>query len=110
VAYTFQWGQVLGHLPYLIGGAWLALQIAFLAFAGGVALGTVNAAILCYSKHPWLRRLVAGYVALFMNTPVLVQIFFLFFALPEAGIVLSSFRPASSPSARPRSRRPRPWG
>jgi len=92
MAYTFQWGQVIGYLPHLVGGAWLALQIAFLAFAGGVTIGTVNAAILSYSRHQAVRRLVSAYVALFMNTPVLVQIFFLFFALPEAGIVLSSYQ------------------
>ena len=91
MSYTFQWGQVLGYLPYLIGGAWLALQIAFFAFAGGVAIATVNAAVLSYSRNRLLRRFVAGYVAFFMNTPALVQIFFLFFALPEAGIVLTSY-------------------
>ena len=38
-----------------------------------------------------MRRLVRGYVIFFTNTPQLVQIYFLYFALPDAGILLSSY-------------------
>ena len=38
-----------------------------------------------------MRRLVRGYVTFFTNTPQLVQIYFLYFALPDAGILLSSY-------------------
>ena len=31
MTYTFQYGQVLGYLPYLLAGAWITLEIAFLA-------------------------------------------------------------------------------
>jgi polar amino acid transport system permease protein len=40
---------------------------------------------------PFLDRLVGGYVELFRNTPLLVQIFFLYFALPAVGIKLQAF-------------------
>lgn len=92
MAYTFQWGQVVGHLPYLIGGAWLALQIAFLAFVGGIAIATVNATVLTFGANRWLLGVIRAYVAFFMNTPLLVQIFFLFFALPEFGVLLTSYQ------------------
>ncbi len=39
---------------------------------------------------PAVRRTVSGYVTLFTNTPALVQIFLLYYALPDAGIMLSS--------------------
>lgn len=91
MAYTFQWGQVLGYLPYLIGGAWLALQVAFLAFLGGIAIATFNAAVLTFGTNRWLRGIVRAYVIFYMNTPLLVQIFFLFFALPEIGVLLTSY-------------------
>src|SRR5437660_386334 len=37
----------------------------------------------------WVRRLVQGYVVFFTNTPQLVQIFFLFFVLPDYGVLLT---------------------
>jgi polar amino acid transport system permease protein len=40
----------------------------------------------------WARRIVGAYVVFFTNTPQLVQIFFIFFALPDAGILLSPYQ------------------
>jgi polar amino acid transport system permease protein len=91
MAYTLQFGQVLPFVGYLAGGAWLALQLAAIAFAVGWAIGLFCAAILHYG--PWLpRKIVRAYVVFFLNTPLLVQIFFIFFALPDWGIFLTSFQ------------------
>jgi polar amino acid transport system permease protein len=77
-------------VPYLLGGAWLTLQIAFLAFLGGMAIGLLGA--LAKTSGGRLSRTAAGlYVTFFTNTPQLVQIFFIFFALPEFGIRLTSY-------------------
>ena len=87
---TLQYGQIWPYLPSLAVGAWLSLQIAFLAFCGGLLIGTAGAAALSFGG-PVFRRIVRGYVTFFTNTPQLVQIYFLYFALPDAGILLSSF-------------------
>jgi polar amino acid transport system permease protein len=90
VTYTFQYGQVLPYLPYLLAGAWITLQIAFLAFAGGMVIGMFGA--LAKTSGNRVSRAISGaYVTFFTNTPQLVQIFFIFFALPEFGIQLSSY-------------------
>ena len=81
---------VLERLPYLIGGAWLSLQIAFLAFAFGMVIGLAGASARAYGPR-WAGRLISIYVVFFTNTPQLIQIFFLFFALPDAGILLSPY-------------------
>jgi len=88
--YTLQYGQVLKYLPYLIGGAWISLQIAFLAFCGGMVLGLLGAMGKTFGGS-FTKRGVSAYVSFFTNTPQLVQIYFLFFALPEVGILLSSY-------------------
>ena len=88
--YTFQYGQVWPYVPYLAAGAWLSLQIAFLAFCGGLLIGTAGAAIKSFGPKP-ARRVVDAYVVFFVNTPQLVQIYFLYFALPDLGILLSSY-------------------
>lgn len=90
MTYTFQYGQVIGYLPYLLAGAWITLQVAFLAFAGGMVIGLFGALARTWGGR--VSRAVAGaYVTFFTNTPQLVQIFFLFFALPEFGVRLSSY-------------------
>src|SRR5437870_8636325 len=78
------------RIPYLLGGAWLSLQIAFLAFCGGMVIGLFGAMAKSYGST-WIRRPVDCYVSFFTNTPQLVQIFFIFFALPDWGVKLSPY-------------------
>lgn len=90
MSYTFQFGQVWPFLPRFFDAALVSLQIALLAFCGGLLLGTAGAAVRTLGG-----RVASGavklYVTAFTNTPQLVQIYFLYFALPDAGILLSSF-------------------
>ena len=90
MGYTVIYEQVFSHLPYLLGGAWLRLQIAFLAFVGGALLGTVGAFMKTFGGRASFA-VAQAYVVFFTNTPQLVQIFFLYFALPDVGILLSSY-------------------
>lgn len=90
MGYVLQYGQIWPYLPRLLDGALLALQIAVLAFCGGLVIGTAFAAIKSFGPR-WLSAIVDGYVTFFINTPQLVQIYFLYFALPDAGILLSSY-------------------
>jgi len=87
--YTFQYGVVWDNFDALLQGAWLTLQLGVLAFAGGLLIGLVCAAIKTFGPLP-LRLLVDGYVIFITNTPALIQIYFLYFGLPEAGIRWSS--------------------
>jgi polar amino acid transport system permease protein len=91
VNYTLHFGQVVGYLPYLLGGAWLSIQIAFLAFVGGLLIGTAGAAARTFGG-PVVAGLVGAYVTFMTNTPQLVQIYLIFFALPDAGILLSPYQ------------------
>jgi polar amino acid transport system permease protein len=90
MGYTFQFGQVIGYLPYLIGGALVSLEVALLAFTGGMIIGLFGSIGKTFGA-PFLRRLINIYVVFFTNTPALVQIYFLYFGLPTFGIILSSF-------------------
>jgi polar amino acid transport system permease protein len=90
MSYTLQFGQVWGYLPYLAAGAWISLQIAFFAFLGGMVLGLLGAMGKSFGPA-WVKKIIQSYVVFFMNTPQLVQIYFLYFALPDAGILLSSY-------------------
>lgn len=87
--YTFQFGEVLSELPYLLGGAAITLQIVFIAFFSGAVLGLLGALGKVYGP-PALKRAIGAYVVFITNTPALVQIFVLYYALPDAGILLES--------------------
>jgi polar amino acid transport system permease protein len=90
LGYTLHFGQVSPYFAYLLGGALVSLLLAGLAFSGGLLIGAFGAAALSWGG-PILRRLVRGYVVFFTNTPALVQVYFLYFVLPEWGVLLSSF-------------------
>ena len=90
MGYTLIYSQVTEYIPYLLAGAWISLQIVILAFSGGMFFGLIFASIKTFGNLT-LRRIVNFYVTFFTNTPQLVQIYFLFFALPEIGILLSPF-------------------
>ena len=83
--YTFQYGVVWDNFGTLMEGAWLTFQLGVVAFGGGVLIGLVGAAIKSYGPRP-LRALVDGYVVFITNTPALIQIYFLYFGLPEIGL------------------------
>lgn len=87
--YAFQFSEVFDELPYLLGGAAVTLQIAFIAFWGGAIIGIFGALAKVYGGRI-SSRITSSYVIFFTNTPALVQIFLLYYALPDAGVMLSS--------------------
>jgi His/Glu/Gln/Arg/opine family amino acid ABC transporter permease subunit len=86
--YDFAFEEVLDELPYLLGGALVSLQIAFISFWAGSAIGIFGAVAKVYGGRV-TRGIADGYVTFFTNTPALVQIFLLYYALPDAGVMLS---------------------
>ena len=66
--YTIHFSQVIEYLPYLIGGAWLSLQVAFLSFCGGMVIGLIGATLKTFGGTI-SRRVVDVYVSFFTNTP-----------------------------------------
>ncbi|WP_051265589.1 amino acid ABC transporter permease [Nakamurella lactea] len=88
--YQFHWGVLGDHLSELWDGLLRTLAISAIGMAGSVVVGVLlgGAAAL---RIPVLRTLIWLYVEIFRNTPLLVQIFFLYFALPDIGISLSGF-------------------
>lgn len=83
--YVFQFNVVWDHLPELLNGALLTIQLSATAMALGLCLAVICAYGNSAGPRP-VRWLVAGYVELIRNTPFLVQIFIFYFSLPVIGI------------------------
>lgn len=83
------WGATLEFFPDLLDAAWLTLYIATLGFC----LAVVIAFFVCagrLSQHRYLRLPAAFYVEVIRNTPLLLQIYLVFYGLPSAGIRLTA--------------------
>jgi len=89
-AYTFEWSAVWRGLPYLLQGAGLTVFISGVAMVLAAALG-LALAVATQTGGRAVRRLVDAYVELFRNTPLLIQIFIVYFGLPQLGLRLSPF-------------------
>jgi putative glutamine transport system permease protein len=70
------------------GGFWLTIQISVLGLVGAIVVGTL-VALLRISPIAPLRWIGGSYVEFFRNTPLVVQLFFLFFGLPFLGLRFS---------------------
>lgn len=85
---TFDFGAVLAEWPLLLRGLLATVVLTALSAALGLVLG-----VACAWARTWgpkaLGAAVAVYVELIRNTPFIVQLFFIFFGLPAAGVKLT---------------------
>lgn len=77
------------YLPLYVTAAGLTVRIAVKGIALAMLTGLICAAVQ-YFRIPVLRRIAAVYIELSRNTPLLIQLFFLYFGLPKIGIVFSA--------------------
>lgn len=87
---TFDPTTLAPYFGDLAAGARLTALACVLALSGGLALGVV-AALMRTAASPAARRAADIYVDIFRNVPFIVQLFFLFYGLPEIGVELSAF-------------------
>ena len=86
---ALQFGPVLIHLDRLMDGVVSTLVLAALSILFGSIIGTLGAVGRSFGPR-WLSLIIAGYVELIRNTPLLIQLYFVFFSLPMFGLKFSS--------------------
>ena len=79
-----------GVMPQFGKGAIVTIEVSVLAMLIAISLGLVVAVTRVFAPT-WLSRVAACYVEIVRGTPVLIQLFFIFFGLPSVGIKLSPF-------------------
>ncbi len=85
MTYNFQFRDIFAQSDFLLDGLVLTLELSLFTMAMGLLIGVSGAAARVYGPD-WLRRPVAVYVETIRNTPLIVQLFLIFFGLPSAGI------------------------
>lgn len=86
----FDLDYLIKQLPALRAGILLTIQVSAIAVVLSIGIGLIGASIRVM-RIPVLDRIVVFYVEFIRNTPLLVQLFFVFFGLPTIGLTLSLF-------------------
>lgn len=82
--------DTLAHGDEFLSGFGYTLSVSFLALLIALVFGTIGG-VMATSRFSILRAYTRVYVEIFQNTPLVIQIFFLYFALPPLGIHLDVF-------------------
>ncbi len=77
-------------MPMLLEGAWMTVKISVLAMALAMAVGLMLAVMRLYGPAP-LGWLATAYVEVFRGTPLLIQLYLIYYGLPNLGIQLDAF-------------------
>ncbi|WP_234263062.1 amino acid ABC transporter permease [Hydrogenophaga sp. NFH-34] len=91
--YEFDFASVLAAWPQFLDGAWLTIQLSVPATVIGFIMGTLLA-IGRRGPVRWMSALCGAYVEVIRNTPLLVQVFLVFFGLSSLGWKVPAFTAA----------------
>ncbi len=85
--------SVTKFLPTLLKGALVTVGISILSMMLAVGLGLILAIMRLYG-NTWLQRISTAYIEIYRGTPLLIQLYILYYGLPNIGITLSAFAAA----------------
>ena len=90
---AFYFGRLVEIFPFFLKGLSMTVQVAFISLVTCTSIGLVLG-IFRAGKNILIKRLIGVYVSFVRGTPFVVQIFIIFFILPEWGIQLEAFQAA----------------
>lgn len=90
MSYEFDFSFLNYYLPELWHGIWLTLGMTVVSIVPGFVLGTSCAIGRLYGP-PWVQRIVTIYVEGIRNTPLIIQVFWLFFGLAVLQVRVGPF-------------------
>ncbi len=82
------WDFIQEYLPLYESAALLTVKIGVAGIALSIVIGFLCAVVLFF-KIPVLRQAVSVYIEISRNTPLLIQLFFIYYALPKIGIKIN---------------------
>ncbi|WP_134725380.1 amino acid ABC transporter permease [Paracoccus luteus] len=85
------WERAADYLPLLLQGVWLTLVVTFFSVILSTALGFVWA-VMAWTRNPVLVAISRGFVTIIRGIPIIVQLFYIYFVMPEIGINLTAMQ------------------
>jgi len=82
--------RIMNYWPILLQGSILTLEISILGMVIAIVLGFLLALMRVYGPFP-LRQISTLYIEVIRGTPLLIQLFIIFYGLPNIGIKLQPF-------------------
>ncbi|MCW8884191.1 MAG: ABC transporter permease [Motiliproteus sp.] len=86
---SWEWDVIVEYFPRLLQGAWLTLELVLLSGLIGLMLA-VPLALMRVSRHPLVRVLPFGYIFFFRGTPLLIQIFLVYYGASQFEVIKNS--------------------
>lgn len=83
------WNVISKSIPLYWDAMLLTLKIGWIGVALATLIGLVSAVVIHF-RIPVLSVIFKIYIEIFRNTPLLIQLFFLYFALPKIGVKISA--------------------
>ncbi|MCI1985133.1 MAG: amino acid ABC transporter permease [Lactobacillus sp.] len=83
------WTVIAQSLPQFTAAFWLTLKLSAIGILGSLVVGAL-VSLAQYFRLPGLRQLAMVYIEISRNTPLLVQLFFIYYGLPGLGLKLSA--------------------
>lgn len=77
-------------MGFLLEASWITIYLSFISFVIALFIGVIIGTLRSF-KIPWLLdKLFLVYLEIFRGTPLLIQLFFIYYGLPQVGIAMSS--------------------
>lgn len=89
MSYVFNFRDIWAQQDFLLDGVGITLLLSSVTIAAGFVLGAIVASMRVYGG-PTIRAVSAAYVEIIRNTPLIVQLFIVFFGLPGLGVRLDA--------------------
>jgi len=85
---------VWGNLGFLLEASWLTVYLSFLSFLVALAIGVIIGTWRALGTPKIVEWIMIAYMEIFRGTPLLVQLFFIYYGLPQIGIAMSAHQAA----------------
>ncbi len=85
---------VFNSLPFLLNAALVTIKITFISFIFAILIAFTVGIIRSYNAPKYIKYFLTTYVEIFRGSPLLIQLFLIYYGLPNLGIIMSSFTAA----------------
>jgi len=86
--------SVFRNLGFLLEASWITIYLSFISFIFALIVGTVIGTLRSFKIPYLLDKVFIIYLEIFRGTPLLIQLFFIYYGLPQVGISMTSYQAA----------------